>query len=178
LTVAEAVAVMEERASTLAATEIVDSRPATDLDVAERRQLCAGRDGGRRGGKHSRPLTSAVLVFELSGDYAIVLPLLLATVVGTTVSRGLGCESVYEAELRRKGLGWQLIALAEGDSASVAWPRATYVISRRSGSATVVNPTDPDRPLMDRPLLKVTRCQRFNVSSSGRPNRSRASSIV
>ena len=30
--------------------------PAADLDVvAERRQLCAGRDGGRHGGEHSRP---------------------------------------------------------------------------------------------------------------------------
>jgi hypothetical protein len=49
-----------------------------------------------------------VLVFELSGDYAIVVPLLLATVIATTVSRSLGSESVYEAELRRKGLGWEL----------------------------------------------------------------------
>jgi CIC family chloride channel protein len=54
------------------------------------------------------PLTAAVLVFELSGDYPIVLPLLVATVVSTSVSRGLGTESVYEAELRRKGLGWEL----------------------------------------------------------------------
>ena len=54
------------------------------------------------------PLTAAVLVFELSGDYAIVLPLLLATVIATAVSRSLGSESVYEAELRRKGLGWEL----------------------------------------------------------------------
>ena len=54
------------------------------------------------------PITAAVLVFELSGDYGIVLPLLLATVVATAVSRGLGSESVYEAELRRKGLGWRL----------------------------------------------------------------------
>ena len=35
------------------------------------------------------PLTAAVLVFELSGDYAIVLPLLLATVVATTLSEAL-----------------------------------------------------------------------------------------
>jgi CIC family chloride channel protein len=54
------------------------------------------------------PITAAVLVFELSGDYGIVLPLLLATVVATTVSRALGSESVYEAELRRKGVWWQL----------------------------------------------------------------------
>jgi CIC family chloride channel protein len=54
------------------------------------------------------PLTAAVLVFELSGDYAIVLPLLLATAVSTALSRVLGSESVYESELRRKGLGWEL----------------------------------------------------------------------
>ena len=36
------------------------------------------------------PLTAAVLVFELSGDYPIVLPLLVATLVGTAVSRSLG----------------------------------------------------------------------------------------
>jgi chloride channel protein, CIC family len=54
------------------------------------------------------PLTAAVLVFELSGDYPIVLPLLLATVIATTLSRALGSESVYEAELRRKGLQWEV----------------------------------------------------------------------
>ena len=54
------------------------------------------------------PLTAAVMIFELSGDYLIVLPLLLATVVSTTVSRGFGSESVYDTELRRRGLGWDL----------------------------------------------------------------------
>jgi chloride channel protein, CIC family len=54
------------------------------------------------------PLTAAVLVFELSGDYAIVLPLLLATVVATSVSRWLGADSVYEAELKRRGHHWTL----------------------------------------------------------------------
>jgi CIC family chloride channel protein len=54
------------------------------------------------------PLTAAVLVFELSGDYAIVLPLLLATCLSMTVSRLLRSKSVYEAELRRRGLRWEL----------------------------------------------------------------------
>jgi len=54
------------------------------------------------------PLTAAVLVFELSGDYPIVVPLLLATVVSTALSRGLGSESVYAAELRRRGLRMEL----------------------------------------------------------------------
>ena len=54
------------------------------------------------------PLTAAVLVFELSGDYPIVLPLLLVTVVATGLSRLMGAESVYEAELRRKGVRWEV----------------------------------------------------------------------
>jgi CIC family chloride channel protein len=48
------------------------------------------------------------MIFELSGDYPIALPLLLATVVATTLSKGLGGESVYETELRKRGLGWDL----------------------------------------------------------------------
>lgn len=54
------------------------------------------------------PLTAAVMIFEVSGDYAMVVPLLLATVVSTVLSRALGSESVYEAELRKKGLGWDI----------------------------------------------------------------------
>ena len=50
------------------------------------------------------PVTAAVMVFELSGDYPIVLPLLVATVVSTSVSMFLGSESIYETELRRRGL--------------------------------------------------------------------------
>ncbi|MBL8111842.1 MAG: chloride channel protein [Acidobacteria bacterium] len=54
------------------------------------------------------PLMAAVLVFELSGDYAIVLPLLLATGVSTLVSRHLREDSIYEAELRRRGYAWEV----------------------------------------------------------------------
>jgi CIC family chloride channel protein len=54
------------------------------------------------------PLTAAVMIFELSGDYAIVLPLMLATAVATVVSRALGSESLYEAELRKRGVRWDL----------------------------------------------------------------------
>jgi chloride channel protein, CIC family len=54
------------------------------------------------------PLTAAVMVFELSGDYLIVLPLILATVVATVASKAFGAESVYETELRKRGLGWEM----------------------------------------------------------------------
>lgn len=49
------------------------------------------------------PLMASVLVFELSGDYAVVLPLVLATAIAALVSRALGNDSIYAAELRRHG---------------------------------------------------------------------------
>jgi CIC family chloride channel protein len=54
------------------------------------------------------PLMAAVMVFELSGDYAVVLPLILVTGISTLVSRRLGRDSIYGAELRQRGVGWDL----------------------------------------------------------------------
>jgi CIC family chloride channel protein len=53
------------------------------------------------------PLMATVLGFELSGDYAIVLPLLLATAVATLLARRLERDSIYTAELRRRGITWE-----------------------------------------------------------------------
>ena len=53
------------------------------------------------------PVMAAALAFELSGDYGIVLPLLIATVLATTVARRLRPDSIYTEELRRRGLPWE-----------------------------------------------------------------------
>jgi CIC family chloride channel protein len=54
------------------------------------------------------PLMAAVLVFELSGDYEIVLPLLVATSAATAVARYLRPTSLYMDEVRRRGLRWEV----------------------------------------------------------------------
>lgn len=54
------------------------------------------------------PLMAAVLVFELSGDYAVVLPLVLATAFATLLSRRLSVDSIYTAELSRRGVSWEV----------------------------------------------------------------------
>ncbi len=54
------------------------------------------------------PVMAAVMVFELSGDYAIVLPLLLATGTATLVSRRIRRDSIYGEELRRRGTAWDI----------------------------------------------------------------------
>ena len=54
------------------------------------------------------PLMAAVLVFELSGDYSIVLPLMLATGASTLVARRIRPTSVYMDELARRGVTWRM----------------------------------------------------------------------
>lgn len=54
------------------------------------------------------PLTGTVLACELSGDYALMLPLLVATALAAAWARHLYVDSVYTAELSRRGLRWRL----------------------------------------------------------------------
>jgi CIC family chloride channel protein len=53
------------------------------------------------------PVLSSVMVFEMSGDYSIVLPLLLATSIAAWASRLLSPRSVYTRELARRGVAWE-----------------------------------------------------------------------
>ncbi len=50
------------------------------------------------------PLASVAMAFEVTGDYAIVLPLILAVVAATVVSQKLSRDSIYTSGLRRRGL--------------------------------------------------------------------------
>jgi CIC family chloride channel protein len=61
------------------------------------------------------PVMASVLVFELSGDYAIALPLLTATAIATLVSIRVHPESIYTEELRRRGRTWQIKVVSEGE---------------------------------------------------------------
>lgn len=54
------------------------------------------------------PLMAAMLAFELAGDYAVVLPLVMATGIATALARALGEDSIYMAELRARGVSWEL----------------------------------------------------------------------
>lgn len=50
------------------------------------------------------PITAVIIVFELTGDYSIILPLMLAVVVATAISRLLSEDSIYTLKLRRRGI--------------------------------------------------------------------------
>lgn len=51
------------------------------------------------------PITSILMLFELTGDYRIILPLMLASVISTLIARPLlGGESIYTLKLAERGV--------------------------------------------------------------------------
>jgi chloride channel protein, CIC family len=50
------------------------------------------------------PITAVLIVFEMSGDYRLILPLMLATVISTLVSERLRRDSIYSLKLSRQGI--------------------------------------------------------------------------
>ena len=60
------------------------------------------------------PLTAMLILFELTDDYKIILPLMLATTVSTLIARWVASESIYTLKLSRRGLH-----IAEGIDLSI-----------------------------------------------------------
>jgi CIC family chloride channel protein len=50
------------------------------------------------------PITGVLIVFEMSNDYRIILPLMLCTVVSTMLAEQLSSESIYTLKLVRRGI--------------------------------------------------------------------------
>jgi len=53
------------------------------------------------------PITAVLIVFEMSNDYKLILPLMLATVLSTLLAEYLFTESIYTLKLRLKGINLQ-----------------------------------------------------------------------
>jgi CIC family chloride channel protein len=63
-------------------------------------------------GSGRAPVTAVAVVVELTGEYALVLPLSVAVVIATAVSARLSADTVYTSALRRRGI--------RGDDAGVS----------------------------------------------------------
>lgn len=60
--------------------------------------------GALLGGATGAPITAVVTLFELTGQYAIILPLMTAVAMATGTARLLGKHTNYTAKLWRRGV--------------------------------------------------------------------------
>lgn len=50
------------------------------------------------------PITSILVIFEMTHDYGLILPMMVACVLSALVSRGLSPDSIYTLKLSRRGI--------------------------------------------------------------------------
>lgn len=124
------------------------------------------------------PLTAVLLVFEITGDYAIVLPLMLTTVIAHLAARRIEPDSVYRGWLRRKGENIEKGAdqdVLAGILVRDAYDPDPKVISEAASVSELLDHLEPgtqsDFPVVDRDLAVIGT---VTVSELGRIARDRA----
>ncbi len=82
------------------------------------------------------PITAILIIFELTGDYKIILPLMLASVLATGVARFLSPDSIYTSKLRRRGVRFS-------QALDMSLLRALTAGQVRAGRIPVLRPDEP-----------------------------------
>ncbi|MFH1485096.1 MAG: chloride channel protein [Chloroflexota bacterium] len=99
------------------------------------------------------PFSAMLILFEMTGDYDIVLPLITAVVVSTLVARALKQETIFTEELARRG-----IYLRGRSAGAVA---ATMPREAKADGLPPVSTATPIKDLLE--LLHKTGQDRFPV---------------
>ncbi|MDY0098337.1 MAG: chloride channel protein [Bacteroidales bacterium] len=71
-------------------------------DIPDNRFILAGMAGVMAGVMHA-PLTSIFLIAEITGGYALLIPLIITSTVSFITVRGFERHSIYHVQLARKG---------------------------------------------------------------------------
>ncbi len=84
------------------------------------------------------PITGVIILFELTGEYTIILPLMAAIVLATGVSHRLSPDTIYTMKLRRRGVDLGLPAeTVDGHPARLARDVMTGIPPALPSTATL-----------------------------------------
>jgi chloride channel protein, CIC family len=104
-------------------------------------------------------VSAVLIIFELTGDYGVIVPLMLSAFVAAATSRALEPESLYTAPLRRRGV--KLPELPRPD-----WLRATPIQEIVRSEFETVTPDAPLRSVLPR-LLTLPAGEDLYVAGEG-----------
>ncbi len=105
--------------------------------------------GAALAGTTHAPMTAVVMIFELTGDYSLILPLMLTCTLSAAVSRRFEPDSLYTSALRRRNV--QLPAMPRPE-----WLQRKPIHELISASVESVPPSLPVREVILR-LLDLPR---------------------
>ncbi|TAM59763.1 CBS domain-containing protein [bacterium] len=86
------------------------------------------------GAASEAPITAITIVFELSTDYTIILPLMISTVIATVLGRRFIGSTIYQLKLEHEGIDWKRVRHPS--------PFAGIAISRIARAARIVAAPD------------------------------------
>lgn len=135
------------------------------------------------------PITALLIIFELTGDYQIILPLMFAIVVATALANTITKDTIYTLKLRRRGIdinaatithlmGQITIAEAMGNPPSPLRPEdpVEAMLARfAEDRATVLPVLHPDGALLG--VVSITDVERALSRNGGSSTTARALAI-
>ncbi len=98
--------------------------------------------GAVAAGAMHAPITSILIIFELTNDYRIILPLMIACIISVLITTRLKKDSIYTLKLSRRG-----IDLFQGQEINVL--RSLHVSQVMKTECEQVSTDTPFRVLMD-----------------------------
>jgi CIC family chloride channel protein len=111
-------------------------------------------------GTSHAPISAILIMFEFTGNYDLILPLMVAAILSSLVSRRLHPASIYTEALRHKGieLPWRM------EEAVLASLKAEALVEE---DPDVLRAGDPYRKVVDK-FLSARRQRLFVVGADGR----------
>ncbi len=110
-------------------------------DITPAHYALVGMAGVLAGAVHC-PLTAFLLVFEITNDYKIILPVMLVAVLATTTAQVLNRDSIYTLALRERGIRL-------GSLSDLTILRRIEVARVPLAPAVTVRPEDPASRLLE-----------------------------
>jgi CIC family chloride channel protein len=105
------------------------------------------------------PITAMLVIFEMTGDYRVILGLMASTIVATLVAQRLSRDSIYTVKLSRRG-----IALRQGQEVNVLRKLRVQDVARPE--VETVSPSATLDELYQR-MVRSTHFEFFTVDEEG-----------
>jgi CIC family chloride channel protein len=105
-------------------------------------------------------VSAVLIIFEMTGDYGVILPLMLSAAVAAATSRAIEPDSLYTASLRRRG-----VTLPE--LPRPGWLRRIPVAALVVPDADRVGPTTPFEEVLKKLLSLAPGCDLYVTAPDG-----------
>jgi CIC family chloride channel protein len=105
-------------------------------------------------------VSSVLIIFELTGDYGVIIPLMLSAIAAAATSRALEPDSLYTAPLRRRGVKLPELPRPE-------WLRVTPIQALLSPVCERVSPATPFKVALPRLLALPPASDLYVVDENG-----------